>query len=61
MKNHRLDIPPFRLGDNSVHLYECSPFSVGIFVFLKKKNLCFLFDVDMRILIGESLKHFYML
>ena len=34
-------IPSFHLGDNSVHLHECSPFWVGIFIILKKKTIMF--------------------
>ena len=28
----------FRLRDNSVHLHECSPFLVGIYMIFKKKT-----------------------
>jgi len=49
------------LGDNSVHLYEWSPFWVGIFIIVCKENFGLLFDVDMRILIDKALKHLYML
>ena len=31
-------IPSFRYRDNSVHLHECSPFWVGIFVTFNKEN-----------------------
>jgi len=41
--------------NNSVHVHECSTFWVGIFIILKKKLPCLLFDVDMRILIGKIL------
>jgi len=45
-----------------VHLHECSPFWVGIFIiFPKKTPFMFTVDVDMRILIGKALKHFCML
>jgi len=34
------DIPSFRLRDNSVHMHECSPFWVGIFIiFLKETTM----------------------
>ena len=53
-------MPSFRLGDNSVHLHECSPLCVGISKKFKQGKLpCLLFYVDMRILIGKALKHFY--
>jgi len=54
-------IPSFCLRDKSVHLHECSPFWVGIFIILKKKFVCLLIYVDKRILIGKLLKHLYML
>jgi len=44
-------------GDNSVHLHECSPFWVGIFIIIVKKTT--MFDIDMYILIGKALKHFH--
>jgi len=31
-------IPTFRYRDNSVHLHECSPFWVGIFITFSKDN-----------------------
>ena len=31
-------IPSFRLRDNSVHLHECSPFWVGIFIICEERN-----------------------
>jgi len=31
-------IPSFRYMDNSVHLHECSPFWVGIFITFNKEN-----------------------
>jgi len=49
------------MRDDSVYLHECSPFSVGILKKNCKENLYgLLFAVDMRILIGKALKHFYM-
>ena len=33
-----MTIPSFRNRDNSVHLYECSPFWVGIFITFNKEN-----------------------
>ena len=38
--------------DNSVNLHECFP--------IWKGNHLFLFDEDMRILIGEALNYFQM-
>jgi len=35
-ENGIVDIPSFHLRDNYVHVQECSPFSVGIFVMFKK-------------------------
>jgi len=55
-------IPSFRYRDNSVHVHECSPFWVGIFITFNKENChVYCFYVDMRILIDKALKHFYML
>ena len=31
-------LPSFHLGDNYVHLHECSPFWVGIFIIFCKEN-----------------------
>jgi len=53
-------MPYFRLRDNSVHLFECSPFSVGIFIILTKTTIILLFHEQMRILIGEVLNQLYM-
>jgi len=56
-------IPSFRYRDNSVHLHECSPVWVGIYItFNKELNLpCLLFCVDMCILIDKALKQYNML
>ena len=32
------DIPSFRYRENSVHLHECFPFWVGLFITLNKEN-----------------------
>jgi len=55
--------PLFCYKDNSVHLYECSPFWVGIFITCNKEDyhVYLLFYVDMHILIDKALKYFYML
>ena len=34
-------ITSFRLWENSVHVHECSPFWVGIFIIFKKKTTTF--------------------
>jgi len=52
-------IPSFRYSDNSVHLHECSPFWVGIFITLKKENyLIYCFYVNMHILIDKNTEAF---
>jgi len=56
-----LNNSPLRFRDNSVHLHECSPFWVGIYITYNKENYRLLFYVDMCILIDKALKHFYML
>ena len=37
----KMIIPSYCLWDNSVHLHECSPFLVGIFIIFKKKITMF--------------------
>ena len=53
-------IPSFCLRDNSVHLHDCSPFWVGIFIIFNKENYYVLF-LYRRVPSGKALKHFYML
>ena len=50
-------IPSFRLRVNSVHLHECSPFWVGIFIIFKKKTN--MLTIHMCILLSKVLKHLY--
>jgi len=38
VKSEGMCIPSFHYRDNSVHLYECSPFLEGIFVTFNKEN-----------------------
>jgi len=45
--------------DNSVNLHEYLTFAVGIFIVLKRKLPCSVFDVDMCVLIGQALKQLY--
>jgi len=56
--SNQLYIPSFCLRDNSVHLQDCSPFWVDIFIINKNTLPYLLFDVDMRILIDKALEHF---
>ena len=41
--------------DNYVHLHECSPFWIGIFIYFIR----LLFDIDLRIVIEKVLNHVY--
>jgi len=52
-----------RLGDNSVHVHDCSPFWAGIFIIFKEKTTMLTVNpyVDMHILTGKTLMHFFML
>ena len=49
--------PLFDLRDNFVHLHECSPFRVGIFIIFKKKTN--MLTIHMCILLSKVLKHLY--
>jgi len=48
----------FCLRDNSVHLHDCSPFLVSIFIINTKKTAMFTVKCSHAILIGKALKHF---
>ena len=52
-----------RLGDNSVHVHDCSPFWAGIFIIFKEKTTMLTVNpyVDMHILTDKTLMHFFML
>ena len=51
----------FRLRDNSVHLHECSPFLVGIYVIFKKKTTMITVYCRHAHSDWQALKQFYML
>ena len=55
IKRRVISIRSFSYRDNSVHLHECSPFWVGIFITFNKENYtCLLFYVGMCLLMNKA-------